>query len=300
MVSILSQLKSLWNSEKNIFEKENITILVTDSGVGGISIANDLYYFFDENNYYRNVNIVYANCRNGKNGYNAIEDVNMKIKMFSDKLFELDKILNPDIIFIACNTLSVLLNKTQFYANNTKPIIDICDISLKLMSDSLKRYDGLFVLGTKTTIGENYYKNNLIDMGFDKNNIINQLCPNLAKYIQHSHGYGYINMVQNVRWLTNRIKEKKPKHFQKYAVSFNCTHYFYAMKYFRKYFTQIDEEPIFICPNFELKNSFVKYLCIDKFVKTNVKLYIYKPNITQKQKHKILFFSENKNLYFLD
>ena len=100
------------------------------------------------------------------------------------------------------------------------------------MSKALNNGNGLFILGTKTTIGENYYKNNLIDIGFDKSNIVNQLCPNLAKHIEQKHIYGDYFLDRNVHWLVNRIKEKKPKHFDKYTVSLNCTHYIYAYKLF--------------------------------------------------------------------
>lgn len=300
MKSISSLLKNLWLfNQKTIFDKQHINILVTDSGVGGLSVADDLYNYFNNNHHYKSVNVIYSNCRNGKDGYNAIQDVDIKIKMFSDKLFQLDKQLDVDIIFIACNTLSVLLNKTEFYKKCHKPIIDICGVSLNLMSKALNNGNGLFILGTKTTIGENYYKNNLIDVGFDKTNIVNQLCPNLAKHIEQKHIYGDFFLDRNVRWLVNRIKEKKPKHFDKYTISFNCTHYYYALKYFKKYFKEIGEQPQFICPNFELKNIFVDNLKSNNLYKTDVKLFVYKPNISKKHINKLLSFSENKNLIFL-
>lgn len=298
MASLLYQLKNFFHFEKSIFEKQNITILVTDSGIGGITVANDLYYFFQNNSYYKNVKIVFADCRNGNIGYNEIDDINKKIKIFSEQLFQLDKKINPDIIFIACNTLSILLNKTQFYFLNHKPIIDICGTSIDLMSKSLNHNDGLFILGTKTTIGQNYYKNTLIDMGFDKKNIVNQLCPNLARYIENSR-YEMFFLQQNVKWLANRIKEKKPEHFKNYAISLNCTHYFYAIKYFKKYFSKIDQSPQIICPNFQMKNVFTNYLKQNNLIKTNVMFCVYKSKCPKSYKRKIHYFSNNKNLIFL-
>lgn len=299
MKQLLLQLKNFLRCNKTVFEKNSITILVTDSGIGGISVANDLYSFFENNHYYYNVDIVYADCRNGQHGYNQIDNLQEKIKLFSDKLFELDNKIKPDIIFIACNTLSVLLNKTLFYAVCEKPIIDICNISLNLMSKTLQNGNGLFILGTKTTIGENYYKNNLIDIGFNKENIVNQLCPNLAKYIERSYIDGTFCMKQNIKWLTNRIKQKKPKHFNNYTISLNCTHYYYALKYFKQYFNEIGECPQIICPNFELKKVFTDYLVIYNYNKTTVNYFVYKPNATEKYMKKISFFAKNKILYFL-
>lgn len=37
---------------KHFLQKDKITILVTDSGIGGISVANYLYDFFLTNKYY--------------------------------------------------------------------------------------------------------------------------------------------------------------------------------------------------------------------------------------------------------
>lgn len=298
MASILSQLKNLCLYKKSIFEKENIRILITDSGVGGISVANDLYYFFQKNTYYKNVTIMFADCRNGNKGYNSIEDKKKKIQLFSEKMFQLDNILNPDIIFVACNTLSILLTQTNFFRCNQKPIIDICNVSLNLMTNVLNQDNGLFILGTNTTIGQNFYKKNLIEMGYSSKNIVNQLCPNLARHIENSNNFTYY-LQQNVKWLANRIKEKKPNHFNKYAISFNCTHYLYAMNYFRKQLHAIDENPLLICPNLEMKNILANYLNVNNFLKTHVQFLVYKNKITKNYQKKILHFSTNKNLIFL-
>lgn len=282
-----------------IYNKSNITILVTDSGIGGLSVVSDLYNFFKENKYYSDVKIVYADARVDKKGYNDIEDVNVKIDLFSKKLFQLDRKINPDIIFIACNTLSILLNKTVFYQRCAKPIIDILDSSISLMQKALNDGYGVFVLGTKTTIGSNYYKNTLIEYGYSKDKIINQLCPNLAKYIERSYVESY-SLRCNIEWLTNRIIQKKPEHFDKYAISLNCTHYNYALNLFKKQFKKNKENVIFLCPNVDIKNIFVKYINIQRFLTNNVNIFIYKPNITKKIINKFSYFLKEKNLYFLE
>lgn len=281
----------------NVFDKKQITILVTDSGIGGLSVANDLYRFFLNNSYYKEVNIVYADSRINNIGYNSLETTKEKIDLFSKKLFQLDKKIKPDIIFIACNTLSVILNQTDFYKKNKKPIIDILNCSLNLMQKALNENYGLFILGTKTTIGENFYKKQLIEMGYDEENIVNQLCPNLAKYVEELHVNRFY-MEKNVDWLTNRIIEKKPCYFNKIAISFNCTHYYYTVKAFKKAFNKLNIQPQFLCPNRSLKNSFTDYLNVNNFCFCNVNFYIYNPKITKSKKNKIEFFLKNKNLYF--
>lgn len=223
----------------NVFDKKQITILVTDSGIGGLSVANDLYRFFLNNSYYKEVNIVYADSRINNIGYNSLETTKEKIDLFSKKLFQLDKKIKPDIIFIACNTLSVILNQTDFYKKNKKPIIDILNCSLNLMQKALNENYGLFILGTKTTIEENFYKKTLINMGYDEKNIVNQLCPSLSKHIEQIH-WNRLGMENNVHWLTNRIMEKKPNDFNDFAISFNCTHYYYAVKEFKKCFKELN------------------------------------------------------------
>lgn len=282
----------------NIFQKDRIRILVTDSGIGGLSVVNDLYDFFQHNRYYKSVEICFADSRIENIGYNEIENINDKIKLFSDRLYYLDKKIKPDILFVACNTLSVIIKQTDFYYKCKYPIVDMLNSSINLLIKELMKNRAVFILGTKTTISENYYKKYLIDCGFDRNMIINQLCPNLARYIEETH-YSSWNMNYNVNWLVNRIISKKTEYCKKYTISLNCTHYYYAMKCFNETFRLYKEKPNIICPNTEIKNVFTDQLNIVNYNFCNVCVKIYKKNICKSIKNKINFFLPNiKKKYF--
>lgn len=276
---------------KHFLQKDKITILVTDSGIGGVSVANYLYDFFLTNKYYSQVNIVYSDSRINNIGYNSIQTQQEKIKIFSKRMFFLKRKINPDIIFVACNTLSVILNKTKFYKQCEIPIIDILQTSLQQMSNVLNKDKLLFILGTKTTIQTNYYKKLLIEYGYDKSKIINQLCPNLAHHIESSDDY---DLNKNITWLVNRIIEKKGNsQIRKFGISFNCTHYFFVMKKFIKQFKNHGYNHIdFICPNKQMTDKFTQLLQIDRFnyCNVNIKRFSFKLNNEKKKRIRKFFY----------
>lgn len=251
----------------NVFQKENITILITDSGIGGLSVASLLYNKMKSYNSYKKVNIVYCDARkNKKNGYNAIEDSNQKIKLFSDRLTKMYKKINPDIIFIACNTLSILYNKTDFFKKYSVPVIDIFSTGCNSIFNYLNNTDNnVFIMGTRTTINENAYKKYLIDMGVDQNKIINQMSPNLAKYIE-SYGIDDWALNCNLDWLVNRMMQKKKENWDKFAISLNCTHYIYVIDKIKQLFKKnhnIDVD--IICPNINMCDVFEQYVIKDRY-----------------------------------
>lgn len=274
---------------KHFLEKNKIRILVTDSGIGGLSVVNDLYNFFQTNKYYQSVDIFFADSRFDNINYNELDNLKDKIYLFDKQLNFLNKELKPDILFIACNTLSVIIKYSDFYKKYSFPIIDITDISMNLLIHELMKDRHVFILGTKTTISENYYKNCLINYGFDKKLIVNQLCPNLARYIEESYQDKY-NLKHNVDWLVHRIISKKSQNCSKYTVSFNCTHYYYSVKLFKKIFNTCNETPDFICPNIFMKNSFTDLLSIDRYSFCNTNVSIFKKHFTDNNIKKINYF----------
>lgn len=279
---------------KHFLKKRNINILVVDSGIGGISIANQLYNFFVDNRYFENVNIIYSDARFNKYGYNSMQSNDQKINVFSERLNYLYQVLKPDIIFVACNTLSVLLNQTNFFKKCTIPIIDILQSGLNIMLQSLFENKMLFILGTKTTIQNNFYKSTLIQYGFDNKMIINQLCPNLAKYIESSdHTQYFLN--ENIRWLTNRIIEKKNnENIKQFTVSFNCTHYYYVINKFKNQFDKIGYKNIkYICPNKNMIYSLTNLLSIQKYNFTNINFSLFEFKLSNIQKNKLKNFLNN-------
>lgn len=256
----------------NIFEKENLKILITDSGIGGFSVASILHDILIKNKSYNNVDIVYCDARENKSfRYNEIADIEERIKIFSNRLKSLNEIFKPDVIFIACNTLSILYNKTDFYKQAKIPVIDIFDAGVKAMVKylTINSENNLFILGTRTTINDNNYKKELVGLGFEENRIINQMCPSLSKYIEISCNDDY-DLNPNIEWLVNRMIEKKHQNWNNFSISLNCTHYIYVVDKFLNFFKDKGFEPSFICPNIDMCDIFNKYQFKNRFSSTNI------------------------------
>lgn len=285
----------------NIFNNKNLKVLVTDSGIGGLSVASILYNIFQKNKSYFNVNIVYCDARENKSfRYNEIADKTERIKVFSNRLSNLKKMFNPDIIFIACNTLSILYNQTNFYKSQNIPVIDIFSIGIQ----SIVKYlienpeDNLFILGTRTTINDNNYKKDLINFGFENERIINQMCPNLSKYIETTCNNNF-DLDQNIEWLVNRMIEKGNNNLKNFALSLNCTHYIYVLDKFLACFKNKGYSPNFICPNIDMCEIFNKYELKNRFIKTNVDFKIYNNfNYNQNGLNRLYHYYYNRNKEF--
>ena len=96
------------------FKKEKVTILVTDSGLGGLSVAAHLEANFKKWHPFKEVKIMFVNALPSETYfYNQMKNTAEKVRVFNQALFGMTEKLSPDLIFIACNTLSVLYNQTD-------------------------------------------------------------------------------------------------------------------------------------------------------------------------------------------
>ena len=99
-------------------EHKNVTILVTDSGLGGLSVAADVAARLPESGVFENARIVFFNSLfHNRSGYNSLKSQDEKVRIFNIALKTMKKKYHPDLLLIACNTLSVLYDKTPFSRN---------------------------------------------------------------------------------------------------------------------------------------------------------------------------------------
>jgi glutamate racemase len=138
------------------------------------------------------------------------------------------KNFNPDIILIACNTLSVVYPETEFSKTTNIPVIGIVELGVELMSDSLVNNPGsnVFIIGTPTTINSNSHKNKLVAKGFDANNIFTQPCKNLESEIQEDTESKAVKDLLDK--YSDEMKSKVRTPAEKTFVGLCCTHYGYA------------------------------------------------------------------------
>ena len=92
-------------------------IVVTDSGVGGLSVVAYAERFVRMQGFDEPVRLTFANAAPANDyGYNAMPSRAAKLETFDCFLRNAAARFAPDMIYVACNTLSVLLPDTPYVA----------------------------------------------------------------------------------------------------------------------------------------------------------------------------------------
>ena len=140
----------------DFFAKEEVTILVTDSGLGGLSVAADIAQRLPESGVFRSVRIVFFNALfHNKSGYNSLDSEKRKAQIFDRALNAMNKKYHPDLLLIACNTLSIVYENTRFIRKPKFPVVGIVKTGVDAIA---RRFDAhpdetAILFATKTTIG---------------------------------------------------------------------------------------------------------------------------------------------------
>ena len=161
-------------SESDIFntflKKKEVTILITDSGLGGISICAEIARELSRKHIFEKVNLVYFNAWPEQNrGYNRLKNTAERIYVFDNALQGMMR-FKPDFIMIACNTLSVLYHRTEFSRSVDIPVVDIVGFGVDMMVERLQTSstDQAVILGTVTTIESHVHRDHLVQRGIQR------------------------------------------------------------------------------------------------------------------------------------
>ncbi|MGY8697705.1 MAG: hypothetical protein ACKVIP_03420, partial [bacterium] len=122
-----------------------MNLVITDSGLGGLSVCAKLMALLKENagsgnsaNPVDGLKISYINAvPANERGYNSMSGKAEQISTFEKILRNTKKLIKPNYIFVACGTLSVLLKDMQFKRDNNSLIEGILPLGFKLLLDSL-------------------------------------------------------------------------------------------------------------------------------------------------------------------
>src|ERR1043166_4527372 len=102
--------------------------LITDSGVGGLSVVAYAERFVRTRGFPEPVRLTFANAAPENDyGYNAMPSREAKIETFDRFLRNVTERFAPDVIYVACNTLSVLLPDTPSVAHAAIPVKGIIE-----------------------------------------------------------------------------------------------------------------------------------------------------------------------------
>src|SRR5512140_2478 len=154
-------------------------ILITDSGVGGLSVVAYAERFVRTHGFTEPVKLTFANAALENDfGYNSMSSHDEKLRTFDRFLTHVTKSFAPDSIYIACNTLSVLLPDTPHFAKATIPVKGIVETGAAIL---LRQLEGdprsvAMLFGTQTTIDAGAYPHLLAERGVEPSRIISQAC----------------------------------------------------------------------------------------------------------------------------
>jgi glutamate racemase len=226
-----------------LLEKDSITIVVTDSGLGGLSVVADAAEKFRQDPVFKSVELVFVSALfSNEGGYNSLQTRDEKLQVFSNALQSMQDRYDPDIILVACNTLSVLLPDTEFARTSQVPVTGIVEDGVKQIAQQLQGKPGAtnILFATRGTVDEGTHKNLLLEMGFEDEQIITQACPQLTLYIEQGYDSMYTEMLIDA--YVDEAVSGMGELDGPLSISFNCTHFGYALESWKEAFATRDIE----------------------------------------------------------
>jgi glutamate racemase len=220
---------------RHLAEKDSISILVTDSGLGGLSVCADIERRIREEGICRRARIVFANALpESKRGYNRMTTNAEKLQVFDAALNGMARWYNPDAILVACNTLSVLLPETRFARESPIPVLGIVEAGVEMLSEALQADPHAIgiIFGTETTIGTGTHKRLLVEKGIDASRLVTQACPNLAGMIEEMAGGPAVRSA--IDGFVRDALARVPGRLGSVFACLCCTHYGYARGLFEE------------------------------------------------------------------
>ncbi len=208
-------------------------ILITDSGVGGLSVVAYAERFVRTRGFTEPVRLTFANAAPENDyGYNSMPSREVKIDTFDRFLRNVTARFEPDMIYVACNTLSVLLPDTPYFANAAIPVKGIVETGVSLLVDELKKdpRSVAMIFGTQTTIDAGTYPRLLEERGIDASRIVTQACPGLADTISEDRE-GSRTRAEIEKWVSAAVA-KMPDRNAPVVACLACTHYGYRKDVF--------------------------------------------------------------------
>jgi len=202
-------------------------ILITDSGVGGLSVVAYAERFVRTRGFTEPVRLTFANAAPANDyGYNSMPSRAAKIETFDRFLRNVTQRFAPDMIYVACNTLSVLLPDVSISA---KGIIETA-VNLLLSALDADPTSAALIFGTQTTIDAGTYPRLLEGRGIEASRIVSQACPGLADTI--SEDRQGTKARSEIRRCVAEAMAKMPRRDAPIVACLACTHYGYRKEFF--------------------------------------------------------------------
>lgn len=268
------------------FAKSDVTIAVTDSGLGGLSIMAEAAARLKEARVFKSVNLVFFNALfSNDSGYNSLGTREEKIAVFDSALEALAAKYRPDLILVGCNTLSVLTGEIRFSRMSKIPVLDIVGPGVDLIADGLKKSPraAVIILGTETTIAEGEHKKRLLEQGFPEARVVTQACPELASYIEKDPKSEDTALL--IESYVDEALAKVKDRSASILISLNCTHFGYSIDLWKKAFeSRRIKSFVILNPNAKMTDVLVPSASAKRYAATAVSAKIVSMVEISKQK----------------
>lgn len=225
-------------------------ILITDSGVGGLSVVAYAERFVRTHGFSEPVRLTFANAAPANDfGYNSMKSREEKLETFDRFLRSVAARFAPDSIYVACNTLSVLLPDTPFFAHAAVPVKGIVETGALLLVKELESEPRsvAVIFGTPTTIEAGTYPRILAERGIEPARVISLACPGLADAISEDRE-GSRTAAEIRRWVGAAIGKLERTDAPVIAY-LACTHYGYRQELFAAAFEEAGIAAKVVDPN---------------------------------------------------
>jgi glutamate racemase len=275
------------------------TILVTDSGLGGMSVFAQIAAHLTKKSPWQDVSMIYFNAWPEQNGgYNHFKTMEQRAVVFNNALNVMEN-FKPDIILIACNTLSVIYPFTHFSQNTKSQVFGIVDHGVQLIYENLMEDPDshVIIFGTPTTIAEKSHEKKLVKMGINPDRVIGKGCINLAGKIERDPFSSSVKQMIHKNVLEAVTKIHKPT--QKIYAALCCTHFGYRMDLFQQALSEnIKESITMLNPNQRMADHVMKNPSMEKrSIKTRDHSTVFSPDIDMHIVSKVCWEKERIDAY---
>jgi glutamate racemase len=225
-------------------------ILITDSGVGGLSVVAYAERFVRTHGLAAPLRLTFANAAPANDyGYNSMPTRDEKLATFDRFLRSVTERFHPHSIYVACNTLSVLLPETPYCAQAAIAVQGIVETGVSLLLRALEadRRSVAMIFATQTTIDAGTYQRLLMERGTAPSRIVSQACPGLADTISEDRE-GTRTAAEIRRWVAVAIAQRTDRDAPVVA-ALACTHYGYRKELFAAAFAEAGIAATVVNPN---------------------------------------------------
>jgi glutamate racemase len=290
LVSTLACVASTTEAPAQWFDSDDVTIAVTDSGLGGLDVVADLERRLREAHVFRNVHIVFFNALfSPSGGYNSLASREDKIRHFDRALASLSQRYEPDVIVVACNTLSVLIPDTAFAPEGRVPLVSIVEPGVALMAEFLRDTPNgqVLLFATRTTVEEDSHRAALARAGHDPKRVITQSCPELASTIER--GFDSEDTELLIATFVDEAVEKLGAPSGPVSISLNCSHYPYAQTLWLSSLEEYGLGPLSVLnPNREMVDLLLAPAPEGRFRETRIAVTVVsKVEISELRRHSV-------------